>query len=93
MILIITTIVIMTIIMIIVIVIMIMMIIIMITLVILVIMYKVGPALRNPADRCKSEKGRRVPSNKSHTIRPISLLTLSLLTLLDSNFPGNSPWT
>ena len=26
-------------------------------------------------------------------IRPISLLTLSLLTLLDSNFPGNSLWT
>ena len=25
-------------------------------------------------------------------IRPISLLTLSLLTLLDSNFPGNSLW-
>ena len=26
-------------------------------------------------------------------ICPISLLTLSLLTLLDSNFPGNSLWT
>ena len=27
------------------------------------------------------------------TVRPISLLTLSLLTLLDSNFPGNPLWT
>ena len=26
-------------------------------------------------------------------VRPISLLTLSLLTLLDSNFPGNPLWT
>ena len=26
-------------------------------------------------------------------VRPISLLTLSLLALLDSNFPGNSPCT
>ena len=25
-------------------------------------------------------------------LRPIPLLTLSLLTLLDSSFPGNSPW-
>ena len=25
-------------------------------------------------------------------VRPISLLTLSLLTLLDSNFPGNPLW-
>ena len=25
-------------------------------------------------------------------LRPISLLRLSLLRLLDSNFPGNSPW-
>ena len=25
-------------------------------------------------------------------LRPIPLLTLSLLTLLDSNFPGNSLW-
>ena len=25
-------------------------------------------------------------------VRPISLLTLTLLTLLDSNFPGNPPW-
>ena len=26
-------------------------------------------------------------------LHPISLLTLSLLTLLDSNFPGNPLWT
>ena len=26
-------------------------------------------------------------------LRPISLLTLSLLRLLDSNFPGNPLWT
>ena len=26
-------------------------------------------------------------------LRPISLLRISLLRLLDSNFPGNSPWT
>ena len=35
---------------------------------------------------------RNTCNNTTH-IRPISLLTLSLLTLLDSNFPGNSLWT
>ena len=30
------------------------------------------------------------PSHRRGTLRPISLLTLSLLTLLDSNFPGKS---
>ena len=35
---------------------------------------------------------RRCCGSTHHPIRPISLLTLSLLTLLDSNFPGNPLW-
>ena len=33
------------------------------------------------------------PAPARGDIRPISLLTESLLTLLDSNFPGNPLWT
>ena len=36
---------------------------------------------------------KRVPWLQPPRLRPISLLTLSLLTLLESNFPGNSLWT
>ena len=36
---------------------------------------------------------RPADTRKSFDTRPISLLTLSLLTLLDSNFPGNPLWT
>ena len=38
------------------------------------------------------KKGRRCGS-EGERVRPISLLTLSLLRLLDSNFPGNPLWT
>ena len=36
---------------------------------------------------------KRLRSKTEAIARPISLLTLSLLTLLDSNFPGNPLWT
>ena len=39
----------------------------------------------------KMESGSGVKKAREE-IRPISLLTLSLLTLLDSNFPGTSLW-
>ena len=35
---------------------------------------------------------RKDDSKRLERLRPISLLTLSLLTLLDSNVPGNSLW-
>ena len=47
------------------------------------------------ADAAPPSGGRRRPTSfiAFVCIRPIPLLTLSLLTLLDSNFPGTSLWT
>ena len=36
--------------------------------------------------------GARLVGQFRNPLRPISLLTLSLLRLLDSNFPGNPLW-
>ena len=49
------------------------------------------------ADAAILHKSRARGNIMSHLarpiVRPISLLRLSLLRFLDSNFPGNSPWT
>ena len=42
---------------------------------------------------CPTGHAHRTQRELEVTLRPISLLRLSLLRLLDSNFPGNSLWT
>ena len=50
--------------------------------------------LRDPNDLEPAAPTRdKARHRRRPNVRPISLLTLFLLTLLDSNFPGNSFWT
>ena len=46
--------------------------------------------LRPSGERGRSPRGRAPQQGLGESVRPIPLLTLSLLTLLESNFPGKS---
>ena len=55
----------------------------------IILVARLGVVVWPPLGACRATAAQPLPGP---VVRPISLLTLPLLTLLDSNFPGNSPW-